>query len=448
LSAAVFISYSSKDRQIAQTLCQALEARGQNCWIAGRDVRAGENFQESIVRALREARVMVLVFSSNANNSEEIKKEVVLAGRHKVTVVPVRVEDVVPNDAFTYEFATRQWIDLFQDWERQLEQLVNQIDQILGRPADTRPAPEKPPPAPAAKPLNRAKPVAIALASILILAGAGLAVWRLWQHPAPVVAPKSGPPTQVMAQQVPASAPPSVSGPASRPQTAEPAAPVAAAPSTLKSRRVVDKKVAAAASSPSVAATPPPARVASAEPSSTPLVATPPPAPVAQAPADPDEAAWQTASNTASRATYAQYIKEYPAGHHYQEAQLAMANLILNGQATGKSFDGNWQTVFTCPNLGQYPGYSFQLAGQVSDGVFHGVHGVKGQPSSLVLDGKIESDGAAAFFGEIIVGSSLVGLGAARGTASDFHALGTFEGASASGRRIEGRGCTLSFQRQ
>jgi hypothetical protein len=180
-------------------------------------VRAGENFQESIVRALREARVMVLVFSSNANNSEEIKKEVVLAGRHKVTVVPVRVEDVVPNDAFTYEFATRQWIDLFQDWERQLEQLVNQIDQILGRPADTRPAPEKPPPAPAAKPLNRAKPVAIALASILILAGAGLAVWRLWQHSAPVVAPKSGPPTQVTAQQVPASAPPSVSGPASRP---------------------------------------------------------------------------------------------------------------------------------------------------------------------------------------------------------------------------------------
>jgi len=447
LSAPVFISYSSKDRQIAQTLCQALEARGQNCWIAGRDVRPGENFQESIVRALREARVMVLVFSSNANNSEEIKKEVVLAGRHKVTVVPVRVEDVVPNDAFTYEFATRQWIDLFQDWEQQVEQLVNQIDQILGRPAAIRPVPEKPIPVPAAKPRGRAKIVAITLASVLILAGAALAVWRPWQHAAPVVVRKSGPATQVTALQVPAPAPvpPTVSGPAQRSQTAKPAAPVVAAPPISKSRRVVNKTVATATSPASVIGTPPPAPVASA---STPVAPAPPPAPVAQANADPDEAAWQTASSAASRTTYAQYIKQYPVGHHYQEAQLAMANLILNGQPTGKNFDGNWQTVFTCPNLGQYPGYSFQLAGEVTGGVYHGIHGVKGQPSSLVLDGKIESDGAAAFFGEIIVGSSLVGLGAARGTASDFHALVTFESASATGRRIEGRSCTLSFQRQ
>jgi hypothetical protein len=51
------------------------------------------------------------------------------------------------------------------------------------------------------------------------------------------------------------------------------------------------------------------------------------------------------------------------------------------------------------------------------------VKGTKGEPSSLVLDGKIEPDSAAGFFGEIIVGSSLVGLGAPRGSPSDFHAL-------------------------
>jgi hypothetical protein len=179
-----------------------------------------------------------------------------------------------------------------------------------------------------------------------------------------------------------------------------------------------------------------------------PVAAAPPPAPVAQPAASPDETAWQTASGAPSRIGYAQYLKDYPAGHHVQDAQLAMASLILNGSATGKNFDGNWQTVWTCPNLGQYPGYSYQFAGQVTDGVYHGIRGIKGQPSSLVLDGKIESDGAAAFFGEIIVGSSLVGLGAARGTPSDFHALATFEGVSANGQRIEGRGCRLSFQRQ
>jgi hypothetical protein len=164
--------------------------------------------------------------------------------------------------------------------------------------------------------------------------------------------------------------------------------------------------------------------------------------------ADADEAAWQTASGAANRTGYAQYLKDFPEGHHAQEAQLAMANLILRGPATGKNFDGVWQTMWTCPNLGQYPGYTYQWSGQVTGGVYHGIRGVKGQPSSMVLDGKIEADGAAAFFGEIIVGSSLVGLGAARGTPSDFHAIATFESSSGSGRRIEGRPCTLSFQRQ
>jgi hypothetical protein len=90
MSAPVFISYSSKDQDIAKTICRALEVRGLKCWISGRDVAAGENFQEAIVRALRRARRMLLVFTGNANNSDEIKKEVAVAGRHRVTVVPVR----------------------------------------------------------------------------------------------------------------------------------------------------------------------------------------------------------------------------------------------------------------------------------------------------------------------------------------------------------------------
>ena len=85
------------------------------------------------MRALRSAQVMLLVFTSNANNSDEIKKELVLAGRHRVTVVPIRVEDVVPNDAFTYEFATRQWIDLFKDWEREIELLGEQARPRFGK---------------------------------------------------------------------------------------------------------------------------------------------------------------------------------------------------------------------------------------------------------------------------------------------------------------------------
>ena len=131
VAAQVFISHSSKDRKVARTICSTLESRGLSCWIASRDVGPGESFMDAIVRAIRAAKVMVLVFSENANNSDEIKREVVLAGNAKVTVIPVRVEDVVPGDAFAYQFATRQWIDLFDDWESQLERLAIWIGGIV-----------------------------------------------------------------------------------------------------------------------------------------------------------------------------------------------------------------------------------------------------------------------------------------------------------------------------
>jgi len=83
---------------------------------------------------------MVLVFTGNANNSNEIKKELALASQNNLMVIPVRIEDVTPNEAFAYEFATRQWIDLFEDWEKSITKLVELIavaldDHSLGDPA-------------------------------------------------------------------------------------------------------------------------------------------------------------------------------------------------------------------------------------------------------------------------------------------------------------------------
>jgi hypothetical protein len=332
------------------------------------------------------------------------------------------VEDVTPNDAFAYEFATRQWIDLFQDWERQVEQLTIQIDDILGKPVQERKVVP-----PIARPPNRTRTAAIVLAAILILGGVALALWKPWASNAPRTAAVL---TQVPAPAaLAAAAPPAAVTSAPQPAAAAPAP----APQPQHVAKAVKEKTTAVASAVSAPVPVAPAPIASAAPAPA---------------ADPDEAAWQSAGSAASRTGYAQYIRAYPGGHHLQEAQLAMANLILGGPATGKNFDGTWQTSWTCPNLGQYPGYSYFFTGQVSDGVYHGVRGVKGQPSSMSLDGKIESDGAAAFTGEVIVGSSLAGLGAARGTPSDFHAVALFENGSANGRRIEGRGCTLSFQRQ
>lgn len=132
----VFISYATEDRKEALAVCEAIERRGTPCWIACRDLQPGENYQEAIVRAIRSARALVLVFSEQANDSDEIKKELSLVSRYKLPLMALRIEDVEPSDAFAYELSTRQWIDLFVDWDRSLDSLVRRIDEISPRGED------------------------------------------------------------------------------------------------------------------------------------------------------------------------------------------------------------------------------------------------------------------------------------------------------------------------
>ncbi len=146
MSASIFISFASQDQKVANTLCKALEGRGFKCWIATRDIAPGENFQIAIVRAIRAAKIMLLVFTGNSNNSDEMAKELALASQSKLIVVPLLIDDVRPNDAFSYEFATRQWIDFFSDWETAIEQLAQRIAVALGPESVAAPAPSPAPP--------------------------------------------------------------------------------------------------------------------------------------------------------------------------------------------------------------------------------------------------------------------------------------------------------------
>ena len=48
----VFISYASKNKQLADALCHTLEQHRISCWIAPRDVLPGEPYAREIIRDL------------------------------------------------------------------------------------------------------------------------------------------------------------------------------------------------------------------------------------------------------------------------------------------------------------------------------------------------------------------------------------------------------------
>ena len=69
MSHEVFISYSSLDKQVADSVCLALEASGTNCWIAPRDVMPGKPYGEALIDAINDSQIMVLVLSEDDDDS-------------------------------------------------------------------------------------------------------------------------------------------------------------------------------------------------------------------------------------------------------------------------------------------------------------------------------------------------------------------------------------------
>jgi hypothetical protein len=123
----IFVSFASPDQRHAERIISFLEMHNFRCWVSYRDVGVGENYQESITRALRSATALMVIISGNANLSSEITKELSLASRYKTLVIPLRMEDVEPNDALSYELATRQWVDMYRDWNAGCERLLSQL---------------------------------------------------------------------------------------------------------------------------------------------------------------------------------------------------------------------------------------------------------------------------------------------------------------------------------
>jgi len=128
----VFISYASPDKTVADAACARLESAGIRCWIAPRDVVAGRPYGEAIIDAIHEAKVMVLVFSSNANLSDHIPKEVERAVSNGVAILPFRIQNVAPGKALDYFIGSVHWLDaMTPPMEKHLDNLAATVQKLL-----------------------------------------------------------------------------------------------------------------------------------------------------------------------------------------------------------------------------------------------------------------------------------------------------------------------------
>ena len=128
----VFISHSHVDKPAADAACAALEAKGIRCWIAPRDINPGQDWAASIVEAIRGAQIMLLVFSRHANQSPQVQREVERAANSGKALLPLRIEDVLPEAALEYYLNTPHWLDaITKPFEAHLEKLADACTSLL-----------------------------------------------------------------------------------------------------------------------------------------------------------------------------------------------------------------------------------------------------------------------------------------------------------------------------
>ncbi|MBO5261613.1 MAG: toll/interleukin-1 receptor domain-containing protein [Clostridia bacterium] len=133
-----FISYSSKDKAVADAVLHWLEGDGIRCWIAPRNAVPGVAYTESIVDAIHTCKVFVLIYSQNSDKSKHVMSEINSAFNSGCIIVPLRIENIDPSKTYEYYIGSTHWLDaLTPPIENYLDSLVETVKGVLEAKTDT-----------------------------------------------------------------------------------------------------------------------------------------------------------------------------------------------------------------------------------------------------------------------------------------------------------------------
>ena len=169
----VFLSHATEDRETAVQLCAALEAEGINCWIAPRDVKAGTDYAAAILDAIRTSDLVLLVFSSFADSSPYVLREIERAVNYKRPVLALRIDDTEPSSSMEYYVHVWRRFDASAGIVKKQTEIVAAVREAIAAPRSS--GDSRPPDAKKAATLRRwtRRRWWIAAASLIVLAAIG-----------------------------------------------------------------------------------------------------------------------------------------------------------------------------------------------------------------------------------------------------------------------------------
>ena len=179
----VFLSHAAEDKPAAQKVCDTLERRQIHCWIAPRDIAVGEEWDEAIVKGIKQCRILLLIFSSRANQSPHVRRELALACDQRKKIIPFRVEDVLPTGSVEFYIQSHQWMDAFTPpLEQHVGRLSERVIEVLNEPERSFP---NLPAAPTGRPKLSLRAWGALAAALLLIATVGISLRPKLRHSSP-----------------------------------------------------------------------------------------------------------------------------------------------------------------------------------------------------------------------------------------------------------------------
>lgn len=121
-----FVSHASDNAAEAMKLVKALEDAGLRCWIAPRNIRAGEAYGDAIGAAVaRLTKATLVLVSPQAEASAGVKSELEIARRYNHPIVPVILNNHAPGKGMLYYIGTSHWVAFDDAGPATIEALVD-----------------------------------------------------------------------------------------------------------------------------------------------------------------------------------------------------------------------------------------------------------------------------------------------------------------------------------
>lgn len=119
-----FISYSSKDEEIAKRIHADLQTHGVRCWFAPEDLKIGDRFRARIDESILLYDKLLLILSGHSVSSSWVEKEVETAmekerDQRRTVLFPVRLDDAVMDSktGWAADIRRTRHIGDFRQWK-------------------------------------------------------------------------------------------------------------------------------------------------------------------------------------------------------------------------------------------------------------------------------------------------------------------------------------------